>query len=79
MIDIEQRRLCTFEHDPFLFATRFTEKMRRFANERPQPFNEWRDLGQDVIGPERLLAEKYDDAVRFFEVSLDAMSEHLGR
>ena len=45
--------------------------MRGLADERPHPFDQRADLGQYLVGTQRLLPKEDDDAVCLFEVAFD--------
>ena len=78
MVNIQESRLCSLEKDLFVCFSCLGKKMRCFANERPESLDQRRDLVVYFVSPKRLLAIKDDNAIRFFEISLDPHSECFG-
>ena len=72
VIDVKERSLSTFEQDFFIRFAGFGQLVRRLADKWPQTLDQRSDLFEYLIRPQRLIAEKNDDAVRFFQITLDA-------
>ena len=65
MIDIEQRGLSAFKKHLLLGLSGVSKEVRRLADERTKSFDKRCDLGKDLIGTQRLVAEECDDTVGF--------------
>src|SRR5260221_14528428 len=75
VIDVEQRRLGTFEQDLLMSFACLGKKMRSLTNKWPQTLNQRRNFFENLVGTKRLLAEKYNDAICFFEIAFDSKFE----
>src|SRR6185369_14209762 len=79
VVDIEKRRLSTFEKDLLILLAGLRNEVRRFTNVRPKPFDKRCDLVVNIVCIERRLTVKNNDAIRLLKISFDAHLQNVGR